>query len=69
MPAKYLVVLVALLQGRKLLFRVDKTKEGNASFELVCERAIDTSSEGPIDVGGFSIDSTMAAVGAGECFY
>ncbi len=40
----------------QVVVRVNKTKDGNASFELVCERAIDTSSESPIDVGGFSID-------------
>ncbi len=40
----------------QVVVRVDKTKDGNASFELVCERAIDTSSEDRIDVGGFSID-------------
>ena len=40
----------------QVVVRVNKTKDGNASFELVCERAIDTSSEGQIDVGGFSID-------------
>ena len=40
----------------QVVVRVNKTKDGNASFELVCERAIDTSSENPIDVGGFSID-------------
>jgi hypothetical protein len=39
-----------------VVVRVNKTNEGNASFELVCERSIDTSSESPIDVGGFSID-------------
>ena len=40
----------------QVVVRVDTTKDGHASFELVCERSIDTSSEGPIDVGGFSID-------------
>ncbi len=40
----------------QVVVRVDTTKDGNASFKLVCERAIDTSSDGPIDVGGFSID-------------
>ena len=40
----------------QVVVRVNKTKDGNASFELVCERAIDTSSENPIDVGGFSIE-------------
>jgi hypothetical protein len=40
----------------QVVVRVNKTKDGNASFELVCERSIDTSSESPIDVGGFSIE-------------
>ena len=40
----------------QVVVRVEKTKDGNASFQLVCERAIDTSSESPVDVGGFSID-------------
>lgn len=40
----------------QVVVRVDTTKDGHASFELVCERSIDTSSEVPIDVGGFSID-------------
>ena len=42
-----------------VVVRVNKTNEGNASFELVCERSIDTSSESPIDVGGFSIDELI----------
>ncbi len=40
----------------QVVVRVDKTKDRNASFELICERSIDTSSESPIDVGGFSIE-------------
>ena len=40
----------------QVVVRVNKTNDGNASFDLVCERSIDTSSESPIDVGGFSID-------------
>ncbi len=40
----------------QVVVRVNKTKDGDAFFDLVCERAIDTSSENPIDVGGFAID-------------
>ena len=40
----------------RTVLRIDKAVEGKASFEIVCERSVDSASPKPIDVGGFSID-------------
>ena len=44
----------------RIVLRVDKTAEGRASFEVVCERSVGSASLKPIDVGGFSIDEIPA---------
>ena len=40
----------------RTVLRIDQVVEGKASFEIVCERSVDSASPKPIDVGGFLID-------------
>lgn len=40
----------------RTVLRIDQAVGGKASFEIVCERSVDSASLKPIDVGGFSID-------------